>query len=63
MNKVNDNAFRAMCNLFGVDEAIKVSKRMGIMVTDEQIVAARANEAMIEERWASIFKPKDGKQE
>lgn len=60
MDKIGDAAFRVMCEMWGVDAAIKAAKRMGMVATEEQIAAARAKEAATQERWSAIFKPKEG---
>ena len=62
MDKVSDPAFRVMCEMWGVDSAIKVLKRMGMTATTEQITTARDKEAAAQERWNTIFKqePKEG---
>lgn len=44
MDKVCDPAFRVMCDMWGVDAAVKAAKRMGLTATDEQIAEAREKE-------------------
>lgn len=62
MDKVSDPAFRVMCDMWGVDAAVKALERMGMTATTEQITAARDKEAAAQERWNAIFKrePKEG---
>lgn len=60
MYKIGDAQFRVMCEMFGVDSAIKAAKRMGMKATDEQIAAAREKEVAMHERWDSAFKGKEG---
>ena len=36
-NKIGDAQFRIICSMFGVDEAIKAVKSMGMSVTKDQI--------------------------
>ena len=60
MDKVSDPAFRVMCDMWGVDAAVKAAKRMGLTETDEQIAEAREKERAAQERWNDIFKPKEG---
>lgn len=60
MEKVNDQAFRVMCNMWGVDAAIRAVKNMGMIVDQEQIEAERQKEKESQERFNSIFKTKEG---
>ena len=62
MDTIGDVQFRVMCNMWGVDAAIKALNRMGMTATTEQIAAARNEEAAAQERWSAIFKrePKEG---
>lgn len=62
MNQIGDAQFRVMCDMWGVDEAIKAVRRMGMTATTEQITMARNAEATEQERWNAIFKqePKEG---
>lgn len=55
MDKISDAAFRVMCDMWGVDDAIKAAKRMGMTPTQEQIEAARQNETAAQERWNKVF--------
>ena len=57
--EIGDAQFRVMCNMWGVDAAIKASKRMGMIPTDKQIDAEREVERASQEQWNSIFKPKE----
>ena len=59
MDKINDNAFRVMCNMWGVDKAVKAAVRMGMKPTQEQIETEKRKEMESQERWNSIFKPKE----
>lgn len=60
MDKIGDHQFHVMCEMWGIDQAIKTSNRMGMAPTDEQIEAERQKENATRERWNSIFKPKEG---
>ena len=55
-DKIGDAQFRVMCNMWGVDHAIKVIKRMGMTVTDEQISKERESELASQEKWNSVFR-------
>ena len=59
MNNVGDAQFRVMCDMWGVDAAIKALNRMGMAPTDEQIEAEQQKKNAAQERWNSIFKPKE----
>lgn len=59
MDKIGDPQFHVMCEMWGVDQAIKASNRMGMAPTDEQIEAERRKENAVQERWNSVFKPKE----
>lgn len=56
MDKIGDAQFRIMCDMWGVDSAIKAAKRMDMTATTEQITAAREKEMAAQERWNAIFK-------
>ena len=56
MNKIGDAQFRVMCDMWGVDSAIKAAKRMNMAPMQEQIDAARQKEIATQERWNSVFK-------
>ena len=58
MDKIGDAQFRVMCDMWGVDVALKALKRMGMTATAEQITAAQDKEAAAQERWNAIFKQK-----
>ena len=60
MDKIGDAQFRVMCDMWGVDGAVKAAKRMGMKASDEQISAAREKEAEMQERWNRVFKGRDG---
>lgn len=60
MDKIGDPQFHIMCQMWGVDAAIKALKRMGMVATDNQIESERKRETEIQERWNSVFKPKEG---
>ena len=59
MDKIGNLQFHVMCEMWGVDQAIKALKRMGMAPTDKQIEAERQKENAAQERWNSIFKPKE----
>ena len=56
MDKIGDAQFRVICDMWGVDSAIKAAKRMGMAPVKEQIEAARQRETAAQERWNSVFK-------
>lgn len=60
MDKVSDPAFRVMCDMWGVDGAIKAARRMGFAPSEEQIEAERQKEKASQERFNAIFKSKEG---
>lgn len=55
-NKIGDKQFHVMCEMCGVDQAIKTVKRMGMAVTKDQIEVERNNEAETNKRWNNVFK-------
>lgn len=56
MDKIGDAQFHVMCDIWGVDAAIKAAKRMGFSATQEQIEVERDKERQAKERWNAIFK-------
>ena len=60
MDKIGDAQFRVMCDMWGVDGAVKAAKRMGMKASEEQIAAAREKETAMQERWNRAFKEKEG---
>ena len=60
MEKIGDVQFRVMCDMWGVDEAVKAAKRMGLAPSEEQIETERQKEKASQERFNAIFKPKEG---
>ena len=56
MNKIGDAQFRAMCQMWGVDGAIKASKQMGMAPSKEQVEAARLSEKEQKERMDNAFR-------
>lgn len=56
MSKIGDPQFRVMCDMWGVDSALKALSRMGMTATQEQIDAARAKEAESQKRWNNVVK-------
>lgn len=58
MDKIGDAQFRVMCDMWGVDGAVKAAKRMGMSPTQEQIEAMRQKEKATQERWKNVFKQK-----
>lgn len=58
MDKIGDAQFRVMCDMWGVDAALKALKHMGMTATAEQITAARDKEMAVQERWNVIFNKK-----
>ena len=59
MNQIGDAQFRIMCDMWGVDAAVKAAKRMGMTATKEQIETAKEKEREAAERWNAVFKPKE----
>lgn len=55
VDTVGDAQFRVMCNMWGVDAALKALKRMGMSATDKQIESARRNEMEVQKRWNSVW--------
>lgn len=58
-DQINPGAFRVMCDMWGVDDAIKNAKRMGLTVLDDMIQAQREKEYEVQARWNAIFKKDD----
>ena len=58
-DKINPGAFRVMCNLWGVDDAVKAAKRMGVTIPDDMIQTQREIENEMHARWNAIFKKDD----
>ena len=56
MDKISDRAFHVMCDMWGVDDAVKALKRMGMTVTTEQITEERKKETALQEEWKRAFK-------
>lgn len=56
MDKIGDAQFHVMCEMWGVDAAIKAAKRMGFSAAQEQIEVERDKERQTKERWDAIFK-------
>lgn len=55
-DKIGDVQFRVMCKMWGVDQSIKVIKRMNMTATDEQIARERENELVSQEQWNNVFR-------
>lgn len=60
MGKIGDVQFHVMCDMYGVDTAIRAAKRMGLAPSKEQIEAEQQKEKAAQERFNAIFKPKEG---
>ena len=58
-DRINDGAFRVMCDMWGVDSAIIAAKRMGMTVPDDMIQTQREKENETQARWNAIFKKDD----
>lgn len=56
MDKIGDAQFRVMCEMWGVDSAVKAAKRMGLAPTQEQIAEATQKETATQERWNRVFR-------
>ena len=50
MIKIGDASFRAMCEMWGVDQAIIAANNMGLKPTQKQIEIERAREAEVFKR-------------
>ena len=61
MDKIGDAQFHVMCEMWGVDQAIKAAGRMGMKPTKEQVETERGKEAATIKAWDSIFTPKGDK--
>lgn len=59
MDKIGDPQFHVMCQMWGVDAAVKAARRMDMAPSDEQIEAERRKENAAQERWSGVFKPKE----
>lgn len=55
-NKIGNQQFHVMCKMWGVDQAAKTVKRMGMTASKEQIEIERNNEAETNKRWNNVFK-------
>ena len=51
MDKIGNPQFHVMCEMCGVDNAIKAAKRMGMVATEEQINEERKREQEQTRRW------------
>lgn len=60
MDKIGDVPFHVMCEMWGVDGAVKAAKRMGMAPSKEQIAAEQQKEKAAQERFNAIFKQKEG---
>ena len=58
MDKIGDAQFHIMCTMWGVDNAVKAAKRVGMKPTQEQVEKEIRNEAEIQGRWNNVFKRK-----
>ena len=56
MDKIGNPQFHIMCQMWGVDMALKALKKMGMEATREQIATERNREAEAQERWNTVFK-------
>lgn len=54
--RIGDAQFRAMCEMWGVEQTIDALKGIGMTVSDEQVTLAREKEAEENERWENIFR-------
>lgn len=55
-DQINSGAFRVMCDMWGVDDAIKNAKRMGLTVPDDMIQAQREKEQEVQAGWDRVVK-------
>lgn len=56
---VGDAQFRVMCDMWGVDDAIKALSRMGMGVTADQVEAERKKETEKAERFSRALRKED----
>ena len=59
MDKIGDAQFRVMCDLYGVDDAVKCAKRMGMTIPEDMIQVQQEKEKEVQARWNAIFKKDD----
>lgn len=55
-DQINPGAFRVMCDMWGVDDAIKNAKRMGLTVPDDMIQVQREKEQEVQAWWDRVAK-------
>lgn len=55
-DQINPGAFRVMCDMWGVDDAIKNAKRMGVTIPDDMIQEQREREQKVQARWDRVVK-------
>ena len=55
MKEIGTAQFRAMCEMWGVDDAIKALKSIGMEATKEQIEEERKREILYHERWNNLL--------
>ena len=58
VDKIGDVQFHVMCEMWGVDQAIKAASRMGMKPSKEQVETERGKEAATVKARDSIFSPK-----
>lgn len=58
-DQINPGAFRVMRDMWGVDDAVKAAKRMGVTIPDDMIQTQREIENEMHARWNAIFKKDD----
>lgn len=58
-DKINPGAFRVMCNLWGVDNAVEHAKRMGMTIPEDMIQVQRDKENELYAMWNANFKKDD----
>lgn len=54
-DQINPGAFRVMCDMWGVDAAVKAAKRIGVTIPDDMIQEQREREQEVQARWDAIF--------
>lgn len=58
MDKIGNKQFHVMCQMCGVDQAIKAAARMDMAPSKEQIEIERQKEMEQNKAWDRAFRPK-----
>lgn len=57
MDKIGNKQFHVMCQMWGVDQAIKTAARMDMAPSKEQIETERQKEMEQNKAWDRAFRP------